>query len=111
MFFWDAVTIAARALAAGMFGLAGARPPDGERLVPESLRVDAEREGHRLTVVESDTLSKDEVGAVFAYLQRRLHYPLHCIVDTAGKSLHGWFDAPRNKLLETHLKVGLEVFG
>jgi len=67
--------------------------------------------GHRFMVVESDTLTKDEVSAVFAYLRRRLQYPLHCIIDTAGKSLHGWFDAPRNKILENRLKAGLEVFG
>ncbi|MBP7084830.1 MAG: hypothetical protein KBB19_13905 [Giesbergeria sp.] len=67
--------------------------------------------GHRFMVVESDTLSKDEVGAVFAYLRRRLRYPLHCIIDTAGKSLHGWFDAPRSKMLENRLKAGLEEFG
>lgn len=67
--------------------------------------------GHRFLVVESDTLSKDDVGAVFAYLRRRLRYRLHCIIDTAGKSLHGWFDAPRNKTLETRLKAGLEAFG
>jgi hypothetical protein len=59
--------------------------------------------GHRFLVVESDTLSKDEVGAIFAYMQRRLHYRLHCIIDTAGKSLHGWFDAPRNAVLENRL--------
>jgi hypothetical protein len=62
-------------------------------------------------VVESDTLSKDAVGAVFRYLQRRLRYRLLCIVDTAGKSLHGWFDAPRNKVLEDRLKAGLSAFG
>ena len=62
-------------------------------------------------VVESDTLGHDEVGAVFAYLRRRLRHELHCIIDTAGKSLHGWFDAPRNKVLENRLKAGLEVFG
>ena len=67
--------------------------------------------GHRFMVVESDTLSRDEVGAVFGYLRRRLFYGLHCIVDTAGKSLHAWFDAPPNKLLESRLKAGLEVFG
>jgi hypothetical protein len=44
---------------------------------------------HRFLVIESDTLSRDEVGAIFAYLRRRLHYNLHCIIDTAGKSLHG----------------------
>jgi hypothetical protein len=67
--------------------------------------------GHRFMVVESDSLSKDEVGAVFAYLRRRLRYELFCIVDTAGKSLHAWFEAPRNKAFENRLKAGLEVFG
>ena len=68
-------------------------------------------EGQRFLVVESDTLAKDDVGAIFAYLRRRLHYRLHCIIDTAGKSLHAWFDAPRNKVFENRLKAGLEVFG
>jgi len=67
--------------------------------------------GQRFLVIESDTLAKDEVGAVFAYLQRRLHYRLHCIIDTAGKSLHAWFDAPRNKTMEARLKAGLTAFG
>lgn len=67
--------------------------------------------GHRFMVIESDTLGHDEVGAVFAYLRRRLHYDLHCIIDTAGKSLHAWFDAPENKVFENRLKAGLEVFG
>jgi hypothetical protein len=67
--------------------------------------------GQRFLVIESDVLSKDEVGAIFSYLRRRLHYRLHCIVDTAGKSLHAWFDAPKNRLFESRLKAGLEVFG
>jgi hypothetical protein len=67
--------------------------------------------GHRFLVVESDSLGKDEVGAVFAYMQRIMRYQLHCIIDTAGKSLHAWFDAPRNALLEARLKVGLTAFG
>ncbi len=67
--------------------------------------------GQRFLVIESDTLAKDEVGAVFAYLHRRLHYRLHCIIDTAGKSLHAWFDAPRTKVLENRLKAGLTAFG
>ena len=66
---------------------------------------------HRFMVLESDTLTKDKVGAIFAYLQRRLHYRLHCVVDTAGKSIHGWFDAPRTKLLENRLKAALTVLG
>lgn len=67
--------------------------------------------GHRFLVIESDTLSRDKVGAIFAYLNRRLHFTLHAIVDTAGKSLHGWFDAPRDKRSEERLKAGLVVFG
>ncbi|MGC3956646.1 MAG: hypothetical protein QM813_01320 [Verrucomicrobiota bacterium] len=67
--------------------------------------------GQRFLVIESDTLAKDEVGAVFAYLQRRLHYKLHCIIDTAGKSLHAWFDAPRDPVREARLKAGLVAFG
>lgn len=47
----------------------------------------------RFLVVESDTLSKDEVGAVFRYLMS-LGFELKAVVDTAGKSLHGWFVYP-----------------
>ena len=67
--------------------------------------------GHRFMVVESDTLSRDQVGAVFAYLNRRLHFTLHAIIDTAGRSLHGWFEAPRNRVVEERLKAGLVMFG
>ena len=67
--------------------------------------------GHRFMVIESDTLTRDEVGAVFAYLNRRLHFSLHAIIDTAGKSLHGWFDAPRNRVAGERLKAGLVVLG
>jgi hypothetical protein len=67
--------------------------------------------GHRFLVIESDTLARDQVGAIFAYLSRRLHFTLHAIIDTAGKSLHGWFDAPRDKLLEERLKATLVAFG
>jgi hypothetical protein len=74
-------------------------------------RSNANCNGTRFMVVESDTLAKDEVGAVFAYLNRRLHFNLHAIIDTAGKSLHGWFDAPRNARIEVQLKAVLTVFG
>lgn len=40
-----------------------------------------------------------------------MHYRLHCIIDSAGKSLHAWFDAPRNKVREARLKAGLVAFG
>ena len=74
-------------------------------------RSNAYIEGQRFLVVESDTLAKDQIGAVFAYLRRRLHYPLHAIIDTGGKSLHGWFDAPPTKIMENRLKAGLTAFG
>ncbi len=45
----------------------------------------------RFLVVESDLLGKDEVGAVFRWLQTTVELPLVAIVDTAGKSLHAWF--------------------
>jgi hypothetical protein len=45
----------------------------------------------RFLVVESDLLGKDEVGAVFRWLQTAVELPLVAIVDTAGKSLHAWF--------------------
>ena len=74
-------------------------------------RSNANCNGTRFMVIESDTLAKDEVGAIFAYLNRRLRFNLHAIIDTAGKSLHGWFDAPRNARIEAQLKAVLTVFG
>ena len=74
-------------------------------------RSNAKCNGTRFMVIESDTLPKDEVGAIFAYLNRRLRFNLHAIIDTAGKSLHGWFDAPRNARIEAQLKAVLTVFG
>jgi hypothetical protein len=74
-------------------------------------RSNANCNGTRFMVIESDTLPKDEVGAIFAYLNRRLHFNLHAIIDTAGKSLHGWFDAPRTPRIEAQLKATLTVFG
>jgi hypothetical protein len=61
--------------------------------------------------VESDTLARDEVGAVFAYVNRRLRFNLHVTIDTAGKGLNGWFDAPCNRTAEQRLKAGLVAFG
>ena len=45
-------------------------------------------------VVESDTLSKDEMGAIFRWLHKSVDLDLRAIVDTGGKSLHGWFARP-----------------
>lgn len=43
----------------------------------------------RHLIVESDTLAKGETYAVFRWCHQFM--PLHAIVDTAGKLLHGWF--------------------
>jgi hypothetical protein len=43
-------------------------------------------------VVESDTLRKDDVCAIFLWCRQFMR--LRMIVDTGGKSLHGWFDFP-----------------
>lgn len=44
-------------------------------------------------VIEADDLTHDQTGAVFRWMEA-LGYCLRAVVDTAGKSLHGWFDCP-----------------
>lgn len=56
-------------------------------------------DARRFLVVESDTLNKDQVGSIFRWLQKRVGLSLKAIVDTAGKSLHGWFTFPSSKVL------------
>ena len=72
----------------------------------------------RFLVVESDTLSKPDTLAVFRWCRQFLR--LNAIVDTAGKSLHGWFDrlglapgtTPREAVaLYSQLKTHLVEFG
>lgn len=62
----------------------------------------------RFLVLESDTLTKPEIGAVFRWMRQFVR--LRAIVDTAGKSLHGWFDVPEFRAL-AELKVILPVLG
>ncbi|MEO5914424.1 MAG: hypothetical protein ABIS50_09345 [Luteolibacter sp.] len=47
----------------------------------------------KFLVVESDVLTRDETGAVFRALNEKV-CRLRAVVDTANKSLHGWFDYP-----------------
>jgi len=54
----------------------------------------------RFLVVESDLLQKNEVGAVFRWLREKVGMHLVAVVDTAGKSLHGWFRYPPKDVLE-----------
>lgn len=56
-------------------------------------------------VVESDTLTKAEIGAVFKFLNKYL--PLFAVVDTGGKSLHGWFKFPEKR----HVSMLKQVMG
>jgi hypothetical protein len=63
----------------------------------------------RFLVVESDLLNHDQVGSVFQWMIAE-GYNLRAVVDTAGKSLHGWFDyPPRDKI--PALQVDLTELG
>lgn len=64
----------------------------------------------RFLVVESDVLTKDQVGAVFKWMKNDAKQELIAIVDTAGKSLHGWFRYPPEDQLD-HLKTILPAYG
>jgi hypothetical protein len=64
----------------------------------------------RFLVVESDVLGKDEVGAVFRWLKEKMQLDLVAIVDTAGKSLHAWFQYPEEARV-VELKVVLPELG
>lgn len=65
----------------------------------------------KFLVIESDTLTKSEMGGVFLFLRNRLRYNLHAVVDTGGKSLHGWFNLPPNEIFAARLKVALVALG
>lgn len=62
----------------------------------------------RYLVVESDTLAKDAICSVFKFISQFCR--LRAIVDTAGKSLHGWFDLPGGKIFND-LQVMLPELG
>ena len=64
----------------------------------------------RFLVVESDTLSKDEVGAVFRWLREVVGAELVAVIDTAGKSLHAWFVWPGEDQLDD-MKLVLPALG
>lgn len=67
---------------------------------------------HRIyLVVESDVLTKPEIGAVFQLMRDLFRMKLYAVVDTGGKSLHGWFEMPqKNEWLE-QLKAFLVPLG
>ena len=59
-------------------------------------------------VVESDTLGKPEMLAVFEWMRSFMR--LRAVVDTGGKSLHGWFSYPDDAAL-AELRVILPALG
>jgi len=52
----------------------------------------------RFIVVESDILDKNQMGAVLKWLSCQA--TLRAVVDTGGRSLHGWFEFPPFEVLE-----------
>jgi hypothetical protein len=61
-------------------------------------------------VVESDTLSKEETGAVFNFVRKECGLHLWMVVDTGGSSIHGHFSYPSNDSLPD-LKARLSAWG
>jgi hypothetical protein len=64
----------------------------------------------RFLVIESDVLKKDEIGAVFRWLMQ-CELKLVAVVDTAGKSLHGWFDFTDCEPVLDELRLVLPAMG
>jgi hypothetical protein len=76
-------------------------PPAGPLICPCTFkagsysRSKANVESQPFLVVESDVLSHEHFLGVVRFLEQRLR--LRAVVDTAGKSLHAWFDYPRDE--------------
>jgi hypothetical protein len=64
----------------------------------------------RYLVVESDTLTHEQSLSIFRWLNEEVKLPLAAIVNTGGKSLHGWFKYPRPEML-SELKLVLPILG
>jgi hypothetical protein len=67
-------------------------------------------EHRRYLVVESDTLTKNEVASIYRWIMTSVGLHLAAVVDTGGKSLHGWFQRPDPEL-EDALRIILPVLG
>ena len=78
--------------------------PEGPFICPATFkegshsRCMANVESQPFLVVESDGLSHEHFIGVIEFLKQRLH--LRAVVDTAGKSLHAWFDYPTDSQVE-----------
>lgn len=62
-------------------------------------------------VVESDSLTKPQMGAVFQLMRDLFKMKMYAVVDTGGKSLHGWFENPPKKEWCEQLKAFLVPLG
>jgi hypothetical protein len=60
-------------------------------------RANANVEVRRFLVLESDVLPKDSMAAVIRWARQFM--TLRAIVDTGGKSIHGWFNFPSREVL------------
>lgn len=72
-------------------------------------RCQANVKNRRYLVLESDTLDKTQIVSVLSWASQFLH--LRAIIDTAGKSLHGWFDYPQNEDVEKELRIIMPILG
>jgi hypothetical protein len=73
-------------------------------------RSDASVLEKKYLVVESDTLSRDDTGAIFNFLRQEAGLHLWMVVDTGGSSLHGHFSYPPTEAL-SDLKTRLTSWG
>lgn len=65
-------------------------------------------------VVESDTLTREQIGAVFRWCREgdsRDCLTLRAVIDTGGKGLHGWFDRPTSARALERWRVTLAALG
>jgi hypothetical protein len=64
------------------------------------IRSNANIAERRFMVIESDTLDKNQIGAVFRFVAETFEeMTIRAIVDTGNKSVHGWFDYPSSSSL------------
>jgi hypothetical protein len=84
----------------------------GAVFVPGTISRSNEKVDKRLyLVVESDTLTKPQMGAVFQLMRDLFRMKLYAVINTGGKSLHGWFEMPDKKEWENQLKAFLVPLG
>jgi len=90
------------------------QPPKGPFICPATFvkgsasRCKANVAGTPFLVVESDVLTHEEATAVIFWLKDKYH--LRAVIDTAGKSLHAWFDRPPEEDMPD-LKIILQNLG